>query len=127
MRPQGSSNLAMSSISHIAKCPMVAAATTEAAAVALDLIKNVVLMVLDRVGGEKMSKLVAAGVLVGPLLDSLEHVTLDLDMIVPSSRVVESTEDVVNDFVDRNASVFPSIEDAGNGVLENGGGDTSST
>lgn len=102
----------MPSISHIAKCPMVAAATTDAAAVALDLVKNVVLMVLDRVGGEKMSKLVAAGVFVGPLLDSLEHVTLNLDMIVPSSRVVESTEDVVNDFVDRNASVLPSIEDA---------------
>lgn len=58
-----------------------------------------------------MSKFVAAGVLVSPLLDSLEHVTLDLDMIVPSSRVVESTQDIVDDFVDRYASVFPSIED----------------
>lgn len=102
----------MSSISHIAKCPMVAATTTNTAAVALDLVKNVVLMILDRVGGEKMSKLVAAGVLVGPLLDSLEHVTLDLDMVVASSRVVERTEDVVDDFVDRDPSVFPSIEDA---------------
>lgn len=74
-----------------------------------------------------MSKLVAAGVLVSPLLDSLEHVTLDLDMIVPSSRVVESTQDIVNDFVDRYASVFPSIEDTRNCILENGSGDTSST
>jgi hypothetical protein len=102
----------MSSISHIAKCPMVATTTANTAAVALDLIKNVVLMILDRVGGEKVSKLVAAGVLVSPLLDSLEHVTLDLDMIIASSGVVERTEDVVNDLVNRDAGVFPSIEDA---------------
>jgi len=44
--------------------------------------------------------LVAARMLVGPALHSAEHVPLDLDLVVPESRVVKYSQDVVHDFID---------------------------
>lgn len=52
----------------------------------------------------------AAGVLVCPLPDGVEHVLLNLDALVADGWVVEGAEDVVDDFVDRDAGMFPGVE-----------------
>ena len=54
----------------------------------------------------------AAGILVYPEAHSLEHVLLDLNVIVTRSRVVEGAEDVVDDLVDGDAGVLPRIQDS---------------
>lgn len=74
--------------------------------------KDVVLVVLDRLGGEEVGELVAARVLVGPLLDSGVHVTLDLNIVASSSRVVKCADHIVDDFVNGNRRVLPSIENS---------------
>lgn len=74
-----------------------------------------------------MGKFVAARVLICPLLHGLEHIALNLNLIVACRRMMEGTEDVVNDLVDRDTSVFPCKENTRNCVLENSGSDTSST
>jgi hypothetical protein len=91
------------------------------------LVENVVLVILDRVRGEKMGQFVAARVLICPLLHSLEHIALNLHMIIARRRVMEGTEDVINNLIDRDTSVFPCKENTRNCVLENSGSDTSST
>jgi hypothetical protein len=117
----------MSCIGHVTKCTMVAATSAGTAARARDLVKDVVLVVPDRLGREKVGKLVAARVLIGPIFHSFEHVSLNLDMVVASSRMVECPEDIVNDLVHRNTSVLPGIQNSWDCVLKNGGGDTTST
>lgn len=72
-----------------------------------------VLVILNRLGTKEMSKLMAARVLISPLLDSRKHVALDLDVIVACSRMVESTDNVVDDLVDGNIGILPSIEHTG--------------
>lgn len=72
-----------------------------------------------------MVELVAAGVMVCPLLDGAEHVSVDLNVIVADGGVVECAKDVIENLIDGNARVLPSIKDARNGVLENGHGDLS--
>lgn len=47
----------------------------------------------------------------GPGADRLEHLTLDLDVVIAKSRVVESAENVVYYFVNGDARVLPSIKD----------------
>ena len=89
---------------------MVATAATNATGVgALDLVKNVVLVVPDGIGREKMSKLVATRVLVGPILHGLEHIPVNLDRVVTGSGMMECTEHIVDNFIHRNTSVFPCI------------------
>lgn len=57
-----------------------------------------------------MGKFVAARVLICPLLHGLEHIALNLNLIVACRRMMEGTEDVVNDLVNRDTSVFPCKE-----------------
>lgn len=54
----------------------------------------------------------AAGVLVGPFADGIEHVLLNLDAVVADGWVVEGAQHVIDDLVDGDAGVFPSVEDA---------------
>lgn len=54
----------------------------------------------------------APRVVVGPLADGVEHFLLDLNVLVADSGVVEGAEDVVDDFVDGDAGVFPGVEHA---------------
>lgn len=84
-------------------------------------------MVLDRLGGEEVGELVAARVLVGPLLDSGKHVTLDLNIVASSSRVVKCADHIVDDFVNGDRRVLPSIENSRDNVLKNRGGNATST
>lgn len=102
----------MSRIRHIPECAVVATTATNATGVrALDLIKNVVLVVSDGIGREKVGKLVATRVLVGPVLHGLEHIPVNLDGVVAGSGMMECTEHIVDNFIHGNTSVFPRIQD----------------
>jgi hypothetical protein len=74
--------------------------------------EDVVLVVLDGLGREELVELVAVRGLLRPLAHRLEHVALDLDVLVAGRRVVEGTENVVDDFVDGDAGVLPGVDDA---------------
>lgn len=102
----------MSRIRHVTKCAMVAATSTDTAACARDLVKDVVLVVPDRLGREEVGKLVATRVLVSPIFHGLEHISLDLDVVVASSRMVERSEDIVNDLVHGDTRVLPGIQNS---------------
>lgn len=73
---------------------------------------HVVFAVLDRFTPQKVIKLIPTLVLIGPLSHGLEHIALDLNVIVSDGGVMERAEDVVNNFIDRNTCVLPGIEDA---------------
>lgn len=73
---------------------------------------NLVLAILDGLAPEDVVELMAAGALVRPLPYDIEHFLLDLHTLIANSRVVEGTENVVDDFVDGDARMFPSIENA---------------
>lgn len=69
-------------------------------------------------GAEDVVQAVALGVLVDPFLDGVEHVAVDLEVLVARGGVVEDVEDVVDYLVDGDAGVFPGVEDAsGDGGL----------
>lgn len=76
------------------------------------LAEDVVLAIANRFGREEVFKLVSARMLIGPLPDSVEHVTLDLNIIVTEGGVVECTEDIIDDLINRDASVLPCVQDA---------------
>lgn len=106
--PEAAADLA---VAHLADCARPGRPVTLTAGFLIRA-DDVVLACLDRLGGEKGVKLVPPGILVGPLPDGGEHVLLDLDVIIADRGVVEGTENVVDDFVDGNASMFPGIKDA---------------
>lgn len=81
--------------------------TTTAPRAVLLLIEDVVLVVFDRLGVKDAVDLVATRMLIGPSLYGLEHVALDIDTLTAKSRVVESSEDVVNNLVNWHTGVLP--------------------
>lgn len=95
-----------------AESTVITAGTTMAAALVLVLLQDVVLAGLDGRGAEDGGEFMMAGVALCPLLDGVEHVALDLNVVVSDGWVVECAEDVVDDFVNGDAGVFPSIENA---------------
>lgn len=105
--PESASNLAMA-----AKCAVGPTAVARAASFPIASAKDMVLVVLDGLGGEKMGELVAARVLIGPLLDSGIHVTLNLDLVVSGSGVVERADHIVDDFVNWDRRVLPGVENS---------------
>lgn len=58
--------------------------------------------------------------LVGPHADGFEHVSMDFDVFIAKSWVVEGADDVVDDFVDGDVGVFPGEEDAAIWLLVGG-------
>lgn len=72
--------------------------------------QNVILPVLHGLAPEEVVELVAAGVLIRPLSDGVKHVLLDLDALVADGWVVEGSQDVIDNFVDRDAGVLPGVE-----------------
>lgn len=89
-----------------------AAATTAMTTLVLALLEDVVLALLHGLGREDIGELVTFGVLLCPLSDGFEHVAMNLKAFVAGSRVVESADDIVDDLVDWNTSILPSIENA---------------
>jgi len=78
-----------------------------------------VLIVLDRLRGEKVVEFVPVGGFLGPFSDSFEHEALDFDSFVTRGWVMEGAENVVAYFLDRDAGVLPRINDARNNILKN--------
>lgn len=83
-------------------------ATHRSAATTARLVENVVLALLDGFRTENAIEFVTTGVLVSPGADSLEHVTLDLDVVVAQGGVVENAQDIVHDLIDGDVGVVPS-------------------
>lgn len=86
------------------------------AALLLMILQDVVLALLDRFRAKEVAEVVTTGMSVGPVLDGAEHLALDLDVVVASCGVMESPEDIVDDFFDWNVGVLPGVEDAGSDV-----------
>jgi hypothetical protein len=78
----------------------------------LILVQDMVLASLHRLGRQHMIQLVATGVFISPLPYGVEHVPLNLYAFIAQSWVVERPKNIVDNFVDRNAGIFPSIKDA---------------
>lgn len=78
---------------------VVTTATFYTAAAVLVVFENVVLVMLDRLGREEMTKFMAAGMLISPLLDCVEHVALNLDLITAGGGMVECAQNIVHDFI----------------------------
>lgn len=73
---------------------------------------DMVLAVLDRFATENGVELIPVTMLVSPLPHRLEHVTLNLNVIVSDRWVVERTKDVIDDFVHGNIWMFPCVKHA---------------
>lgn len=83
----------------------------------LGLIEDVVLSLLDGVGGKGTIQLMALRVLVCPLLHGLEHGPLDLDIFVAQGGVVEGSQNIVHDFINRDIGMLPCVENTPVGLL----------
>lgn len=53
----------------------------------------------------------AVWLLIDPFADGVEHVAVQLTLLVADGWVVESAEDIVHDFVDGDSWVLPGVED----------------
>lgn len=88
---------------------MAVAAVTVACTLVL-LRQDMVLSILDRLRREDLIQLMSLRVLVRPHPHSLVHVSLNLDVLIPHSRVVECLQHIVGYFVHRNVRVVPREE-----------------
>lgn len=102
----------MAKVGHIAKGTMVAASTSTTTTAVRALVKDMVLVVLNRLGRKEVGKLVASRMFICPLLHCPVHVTLDLNVLVAGGRMVECTKHIVADLVDGDTGVLPGIENA---------------
>ena len=68
-------------------------------------------MVPDSLGGQETVEIMAVLGLLSPLAHRVEHFTLDLDVVVPVCRVMESTKNIVDNLVNRDTRVLPGVED----------------
>lgn len=71
---------------------------------------DLIFSILDGLAPEDVVEFMATGALIRPLPNSVEHDLLDLDALVTDGWVMESAEDVVDNFVDGDAGVFPGVE-----------------
>lgn len=105
-------------------------ARVPAAAPALLPMKDVVLLLLDGLGRQQMSDFVTARVLIIPCAHRVEHVALDLDVLIAKRGVVEGAKDVVHDLVNGDVGVLPSKEHTPSSIstsISFGGNDTALT
>lgn len=56
-----------------------------------------------------MIKFMTAWVLICPLPDGIKHLSLNLNTLVPNGWVMESSGDIIDDFVNRHARVLPCV------------------
>lgn len=112
LAPQGVGGLAVAAVAVAAAAGEGAAATAGGAHAGRE---DVVVAFLDGARGQELVELAAVGGLLGPSADGVEHFALDLDAVVADGGVVEGAEDVVDDFVDGDAGVFPGVDDAAGG------------
>ena len=70
-----------------------------------------ILSVVDGLRAEDTIKVAATRVLVCPLPDGVEHLSLDLDTFIPNGWMMESSDDIIHNFVNRYARVLPCVQD----------------
>lgn len=70
---------------------------------------GVILPIADRLRAQDVIKFMTTRVLVCPLSDGIEHLPLNLDTLVPNGWVMESSDDIIDNFVDRHARVLPCV------------------
>ena len=70
--------------------------------------QNVVLAGLDGFRAQGVDVVDILGFL-GPPADGLEHLAMDLDVVVANGGVVEGAQDVIDDLVDGDAGILPRI------------------
>lgn len=58
----------------------------------------------------------AARVFVGPLSDSLEHVSMNFDAFIAKRRMMQGAKNIVSDFVSGYINVLPGEKDATSAV-----------
>lgn len=67
-----------------------------------------------------MIKFVTTRVLVCPLPDGIKHLSLNLDTLIPNGWVMKSSDDIIDNFVNRYARVLPCVQDTSRGQLVQG-------
>lgn len=65
----------------------------------------------DRLRSENMVEFVTPRILVRPLANSREHITLDFCSLITNCRVMEGPEHVVKHLVNRYARILPCVQD----------------
>lgn len=80
-----------------------------AAARFLLVLEEVVFAIAYRLRREELVDAVAC--LTDPGADSVEHIALDLNLLVPDSWMMESTENIVDHLVNRHSRILPGVED----------------
>lgn len=66
--------------------------------------------ILDRFTTKKSVEFISVAMLVSPLADCIEHVTLNLNVVVSDGGMVERAEDIVGYLIDRNIRVLPRVQ-----------------
>jgi hypothetical protein len=69
----------------------------------------VIFSIPDGLGAQDMINLMPTRILVRPLSNSVEHVFLNFNMLIPKGWVMESPEDIITNFLNRHPWVFPSV------------------
>ena len=65
---------------------------------------------LDLIGSEERFPVIMS--ILGPLIYGVVHHTLNVNALVPVSRMVENSKDVVNHLVDRHTGVLPRVDNS---------------
>lgn len=82
---------------------------------------SVVMAVLDAFRGELgFEGTAAVGELFNPCFDGTEHSLLNIAVRITKGRVVEDTQDIIDDLICIEAGVFESVEDTGDDELDHG-------
>lgn len=76
------------------------------------LFQNMVLSSLDGFRRKHAVKFMTTWMLVGPQLDSFIHVSVNFNALVSQSRMVECTQHIVDNFVNRYIGIIPGKDNA---------------
>lgn len=68
-----------------------------------------ILTLLDRLGTQDAIEVTATGMLIRPLLDCVEHVAMDLNVLVAESGVMEGTDNIVDNFIYGYTRILPGV------------------
>jgi len=79
----------------------------------------VVVACFDALGAEKIVQSVSRVTLVmNPVLHTLEHASVQLEVVVTDSRVMEDTADIAHNFILGDVGMVPSVQNTGCNVLQ---------
>lgn len=76
------------------------------------VVESVVFALFNGLRRQNLVEFAAARMLIGPRLDGVEHIPLNLNMLVTKGGVVECPQHVVDNFFDGHTGVLPCVENA---------------